>query len=92
MLDEEELELRELELLPPELEREGVERREVEVERPPEDELEELDELDELLLDRPAPGAEELLEEVLLLLAGLLERGLKVKPEVSWRSRVSVPS
>lgn len=93
MLDEE-LVLRELEL--PELEREGVEREGVErlgleVERLPEDELEEPDEL--LLLERPAPGTEELLEDVdVLLLDGLLERGLKVKPEVSSRLRVSVPS
>lgn len=92
MLDEE-LVLRELEL--PELEREGVEREGVErlgleVERLPEDELEEPD---ELLVERPAPGTEELLEDVeVLLLDGLLARGLKVKPEVSSRLRVSVPS
>lgn len=94
MLDEE-LVLRELELLRlPELEREGVEgveRLGLEEERRPEDELEEPDEL--LLLERPAPGTEEPLEDVdVLLLDGLLERGLKVKPEVSSRLRVSVPS
>lgn len=97
MLDEE-LVLRELELL---LGREGVEverlgveveRLGVEVERLP-DELDELLEEPEELVDRPAPGTEELLDEVeVLLLDGLLERGLKVKPEVSSRSRVSVPS